>query len=172
MKHLKHLKYTLATWALLRRMEARWRRSRRRHVDLVMRQRQGQPAGGCSITRILSPSPACWSIHRGGSLAAHQLGGGNRGERACRCEEATWSRQARQMGLGGEAAPRRQCGGGHIGWGATLWGPAVARRSVVGGWARTGRADRVTGRAAHAGVSLNCIIIDIKRLLGVALRPV
>jgi hypothetical protein len=81
-------------------------------------------------------------------------------------------RQARQMGLGGEAASRRQCGGGHIGWGATLWGPAVARRSAVGGWARTGRADRVTGRAAHAGVSLNCIIIDIKRLLGVALRPV
>jgi hypothetical protein len=52
---MKHLKHTLATWALLRRTEARRRGGRRRRMDLAVRQRHRQLASGRGVTQSHPP---------------------------------------------------------------------------------------------------------------------
>jgi hypothetical protein len=110
MKHLKHLKYTLATWALLGRMEARWCGGQQWRMKLVVRQRHGQLLGERSVTRISSPSPACWSIHRGGTLIRWR-----RPRHASSMKAVTARRQRSRggwdrLGLIGNATRRRQRG--------------------------------------------------------------
>jgi hypothetical protein len=55
-----------------------------------------QLTGGHRVTRISSPSHACWSIRRGGGHG----------------EEATWWRRARQTGLDGEYGAEEAIGDG------------------------------------------------------------
>jgi hypothetical protein len=141
MKHLKHLKHTLATWALLGRMETPWRGDRRWCMDLAVRQRQEQLAGGRGVIRISSPSPAYWSIRRGGSPArwrqSWQEGS------AVEVGEADWARwgMRRRGGSVEEAAGDGERRGRE---------PVAARRSGVDGWAQRCREEtvqRASGRA-------------------------
>jgi hypothetical protein len=57
MKHLKHLKHTLATWALFGRMEACQRGGRQRHMSLCGSGTSNLPAGAMS-QESRPPSPA------------------------------------------------------------------------------------------------------------------
>ena len=76
MKHLQHIdetSETLETYSC--NMGFAWTnggtsvRMSTRRMDFAVRQQHGQLASGRGVTRISSPSPSCWSIRRGGSLA-------------------------------------------------------------------------------------------------------
>jgi hypothetical protein len=70
----------------------------RRRMELAMRQRHEQLVGGCSVTRISSLLPACWSIRRGGSPS--------------RCRLLPLASSVEAVAASGPAAVRRQCSGG------------------------------------------------------------
>jgi hypothetical protein len=129
MKHLKHLKHTLITWALLGRMEARRRGGRWRRMDVVVQRRHGQLADGCSVTRISSPS-----LTAGASvMEARWFGGGGCGS------PAQWRRLwlAGRPWRGGYVVEADWAGGEYgVEEDARMGHGAAARRSGVGGWAR------------------------------------